>query len=277
MPYFKRKRKGKKKVSRRLYKKKASTNLGKLLDGKINTAVERRMVQIAQKEDRKQRDNRVIREFTHGSYDAATNEFVGLEISNVGTGHEFLHIKKKTGVSTLEPNGSRLGDSVRLSGMHFSMKSWLPENNSITNYETVTLNYAIVAVRDNWLPKAGDTYSPQPVSMDDLIPYYPFGYTPLIDKDESAGNRLKQFKVILKGKCFFKSSEVVARNHTIKKYVAFKKPWTINFSKDDGQDASSPREWKFYCALRASIPASMGSDMKPNCCVCVKTYYHEAL
>lgn len=69
------------KPKRKHYRRKVRTNQGKLMDGKINTIVERRIVEISRKQIDKNNPSLCLRRYCWVDYDPFTNKFTHLEDS----------------------------------------------------------------------------------------------------------------------------------------------------------------------------------------------------
>lgn len=79
MSYKKRYTKNSKKPSKKDYKKSYKPNMGKLMDKKVNTLLEKRMQEIARREDRLMNPSLCLRRFCWVDYDPLTNKFAPLQ------------------------------------------------------------------------------------------------------------------------------------------------------------------------------------------------------
>ena len=249
----------------------------KLADKKINTLIEKRMQQIAKKEDAKSLVRRVLRQFPNGTYTFATNAFVGLACNNTGFNTEVCQIVKVDGVGALDIQGKRIGNQVLITGFQLLIRYALSEASTATplaSFEGSNISYALVGIRDAY-EKSG--YTPQTVSIDDVCPWYPWGYSPKIDEAVDADFNKRQRRVFMRGSIKMSGTEDHAQSGQFKKYVKLKRHLVMDYLASDTSSQQHPLDWKFYLALRSNVPDASESYMIPNVVTCLKTFYHEPL
>lgn len=251
----------------------------KLADRKINTLVEKRIMAISRANDEKLLEKRCLRQFPDGVYAYGTNTFAGQAVDNTGRSSEVCQVVKPTldSAAAQDLRGKRAGNQVNITGFQLLMKVYLPENNSQATIENCNLSYKLCGVKDEWYPPATSPYTPQLITLDDLLPWYPFGYMPMLDREQTNFYERRRVRTFLKGVVKSKSTEQHAQSVTIKRWFKFKNPLKVAYDKDDVVGTQKPEQWKFYLAFRSNVPAALGADMKPHIVTCLKTYYYEPL
>lgn len=277
MPGFRlNRRRRRRRVPKRFYKKKLKLNLGKTLDSKINTALERRMVAISKQQDEKMLEKRILRQFVRGTYDNATRVYNGISLIG-GLIDEVGQVRKADGIGAIDVQGKRLGNRILITGFQLMFKYQLPENATPATWENCNVYYALACVTDDFEPLSGTGYTPQTVTMGDILPFYPFGYSPKLDQHESAQFKKRVVRKLIKGSVSIRSTEVHAQSGNIKRFVKLKRPIRVDYATSDSSTQQKPLNKKFYLAFRTNAPTTSPADMQPFVTTCLKTYYHEPL
>lgn len=273
----------------------------KALTGKIDTALEKRMQEIAEAEIRKNLIRLCFRLYCFGTYTNATGVFdAGTNINFTGKTVNIGRIIKcqveqkavvaaaandplttnvdETNVMTGDPilavskdmHGRRLGDSVMLTGIAITIKARMPENASQPAIEESRLMYNLVSVYDDWetVGLASDPTIPQ------LLRIYPFGYSPLLDKVEDVQHTRRKLRFLEKGTHVFRAHDAKPYDATISIYHEFKNPVLYEFHPED-QNGTRPLKLKYFLTLRSNIPDANDKNIFPNVHVCTKMYYNQ--
>lgn len=275
-----------------------------LADKKINTLVERRMQQIAKKEDLKQKQRLIYRQYLFGPYDRTTNVFQGgLTLDFLGIVCPLAQIQLQDnatmqavvpainpvqnpqtyvppGANVIAPavasDGFRRSTWISIHGISLEIRSvsrMLAAITGIPRFENATVSYKIITTMypDSDLTDA----RPDLEDVGNLSPL--FGYTPkldLIDWEET-----KDFKV----RTHF-SGKFTHNFSTLKTDVKFRKHY-INLSKKPikveyvaaEQNGRRVTRWKPFLILQCDIPSGQPQDVyKPLIHACTKLYYTDA-
>lgn len=264
---------------RRGGRRKRRRTQSKLADKRINTLVEKRIQQISRAEDRKLLQYRIFRQFPSGVYSYGTNTFSGQPIDNAGLIYEVGQVQKQaTNISgAVELNGKRVGNVILVTGFQLLLKTYLPENNSQATIENVVLSYRLSCVTDEWNPLSSSPYTPNAISIDDTLPWYPFGYSRVLDAEVTQIFERRRVKHYIKGSVSHRSTETHAQSTMVKRFYKFKKPLEVMYDPADTAGTQTPLQHKFFLSFRTNTPIGYTTDMKPHVNACIKTYYHEPL
>lgn len=257
------------------FNKKKKSYKSKLENTRIDTIVEYRMKEIAKNEVNKQLVKNLVRTFNFGSYVEATNTYTPLIINHTGAIQECMLINKADfdpGVGqpiTVGP-GTRIGNTIKITGFQLSVRALLAENNSLATLDKCVVTLSIVQLLDDWDQGAG------PPNIGETLPWYPFGYSKRIDSDISPESNNRNIKVLLEKSIKFRSTEMRAQTKTKKYFVNLNNPITVQYNTDDVAGDCNPTNYKFYLTARSNIPdLTADQNMFPKICTCLKTYYVE--
>lgn len=277
----------KKRIPKKLYKKKYRINTGKLLDSKINTALERRMQEISIAEINKRKNKLIYRQYLCGAYTAATNIFAaGRPVDWDGIIMPLCAIQKvdqstvptvvpaanaeqtpttyiTPGVNLIAPihgqDGFRQGNWIHVYGISLTITLEQPRyldaaTNLIPEYTYSDFYIAIVTVNASDMQVIAEA----PTAKETLkIPIY--GHSSKLDYegDQTVGaQQALQIKTLYKKKYRL---PIKLRNstHIEKKiYIDLKKnPMKIRYDTDDqnGQQVIGPKP---FIVVRSTIPAN---------------------
>lgn len=279
--------------------------MSKLLDSKINTKFEVAAQRIARAEIAKNRVNLIFRRYLFGTYTPSTNAFAadttdinhsGIFVNigrilradidvdtaiNVAADDPYTMLVDETntgngvahGLYTQTSHGRMISDTVKITGISLSLRCYLKESSAQPTRQEAVLSYAIVRVQDDW------QQNPVPLEpvVDEMLKWYPFGYTPALDTDPTVKNATRKIHTVLRGKLVFTPDDAGPRDKTIKRFVKFKTPWTYQVAPDEQIDNAI--KYKTYLVLRSNIPdAAVGSvneELFPKVWACTKLYYYE--
>lgn len=294
-------------MARLKYKKgkgKGKINYKKLMDKKINTALEVRMKQVADDRIAANRVGLIKRNFLFEEYDTLTNIFTPLplavnEITFAGTVVELSNIQKvdvdivanapmadipytaenenldgdgiAQGMTVQTTHGRRFSSSVMLSGVSLEVVARLNYGNSAADlYDGVQLRYAIVA----WKSPVMNTVSTTP-SPELALPWHPFGWSSKLDVDERREEDEEKIYTLCKGSIFLGQRADKSNRKKDKIYKKLSRPLRLDF-EDDDQNGQKPTNWKICAVFRSSIPNGATFDRyTPRVAACSKLYYYE--
>lgn len=249
----------------------------KLSDKKINTLVEKRMQEIARKEDNKNIVRQVLRQFPNGSYNYVTNAYTYATINHSGSCTEVCQIVKSDGIGSRDVMGTRAGNALKIQSFQLLVRCQLPESSSGSDLAPIrysNLAYSLVAIYDDW-NFTGSGYTVNPVTITDCLPWFPFGYTPKIDTEVKPSADRRKVVKLLSGTVQLKASELYADTDTIKEFKQLKESIEMLYLLSDSSTQQKPENWKFFLSFRTNVPDAESDDLKPRIVSCLKTFYTE--
>jgi len=314
MPRFETNKK-KKKISKRLFKKKYNLSVGKLLTTRIDSALERRMKQIAEDTHDASITKLIYRQYLMGTYDRTTNIFgIGSFIDWRGIICPLAQIQKldnatnltlpvapnpeQTPTSWVNPganvvapvtgrDGFRIGNQIKIHGISINMNIEQPRildqlAESPEPPEPVLIpTYTYAHIRWGIVTAkydGSDAVAAQPQPEDVLdMPIY--GWSSKLDKVYNE-NDLNQDKII--HKTIYKDDirmKISFKNSNIydkKYYIDLKdKPLIVTYNQFD-QNGQVVVGAKPFLVFRSSIPRDAGYDIyKPRIRLVCKAYYSD--
>lgn len=277
----------------------------KLLDKKINTAVEVRMQQIAKKEIAKNRKLLTSRKYLFTDYDPNTNEFsVGTSTSQIDwTGRcvELSNIHKQDinflanddqkddldtsgveagtgdvghGMVDKTSQGFRESDQIYIQSVSANLRIRSKRLADLVSSDmgTVKVHYAFVVWRDEEATMSNPLIEPDPIQL--LNQPMCFGYSGKLDVGiEQTYHGLKK-TVLCKGSCTLALTENTTSERWTTIYCKLPNPLKIQYDpqSQNGQICNK----KIYFVIRASCPDSTNDALKPSVFCCSKLNYYEA-
>lgn len=278
----------------------------KLFDTKINTAVEVRMQEIAEKTVNDNIQVLTKRNYLFCNYDKDTNEFSVMEPRQDlmdWTGKVFPVSIPKSDIVTIlndppdenplsmeleadngngfnqlmvdkQVDGRRNGEViyVRSLSAQIRTRSFQLSDTDINVFQTIKVKYAFVL----WTAPEGiidDPAIPGPTAIE-LLRLNPWGYKKTLDHELNKVFNGQKSRVLCQGETTLnvKNDQTSERYSTI--YKKFKKPIMIQYEVDDQNGEYSDK--KIYFVVRSTVPAHEDYDgIKPSLFACLKINYHE--
>lgn len=295
-----------KKSARRIYK----VSTGKLLSKKIDTALERRMQEIAKKEVQSSIVRLIDRRYWFGNCDREHNQFeAGTAVFYDGVVQQLCRINKQDvnfvvnapqvadanedpsnpevdndgaqqGMVTSTAHGKRRADVIHIDGMSVSLKAFYERSAPFAGQDlsTIILRWAIVQVTDQNAPLSQAAQIVPPAVQ--LLPFHSFGYSASRDDDEKQDTLWTKKRVLLKGELTTTLTDIRAQEKTQNRYVRFKKPITLKYDPMD-QDGFQTESSKFWFVCRSNVPHQSGTQpisyaaFAPKIHLASKVFYHE--
>jgi len=282
-------------------KKKSYGITAKLLDKKINTAYEVAAKRIAQEEIAKNRVSLVKRDYIFGDYVPASNEYVdGVSIDFLGKivyisdidlidnvtsvnvpkpddpltmDNEALDLDGVNQIApTQNPNGRRNNNTVIFTGVSLELRGKIERllDADPMTYDNVKLQYEIIQE----IPNVYNTPYVIP-TVQQLMAWRGFGYTPKIDADAEELIRTAKRKTLLKGTMMLNLSEGNTDIKFDKTYVKFKRPIKIQYALGDQNGTDPILGGRIFLCIRSTVPNSAHSKHKPIVHCATKLYYYE--
>lgn len=288
------------------YKK--SSYKSKLMDNKINTAVEVRVKQIADKAVVDARRSWCSRKYCLGRYDKLTNVFTELNpiVSNVSWSGRIIELSNilQADVDSGPPhnqaddpltannenltgqglavgrylqnfNGTRIKNEIFITGVQADIHTKVPRLNvnDPDDQEGCEIRYGFYLWRDEASVMATPLAKPDPRQLNK---WRPFGYNKSIDTADEQTNEHYKTKHLVSGMHRLFYSTTKADQNTVRLSKRFDKPIRITYNPADmtGQLALN---WKLYFVVMSDIPSTAGMvTLQPKIYACTKVYYYEA-
>lgn len=304
---------GKKRIPRRLYKRKYKVSVGKLLDSKINTTLERRMKKISLDVHNSQIIKLQFRQFLMGTFDRTTNIFgLGSKIDWTGQIMSCVQIQKldnatsvtvapaanvqQTPSSYINPGGNviapitgkdgfRTADYIKVTGISLDINIQqdrvLDTHASATNSVPTLIppySYADVWLSIvQWNELDSDLIAQKPNPME-LLKVPIMGFSNKIDFEYAK----EYLGAMLKKKTLWRQRirmPIRLRNTTIRNkrvFLNFKdKPILVQYDSAD-QNGQEVIKNKLFFVVRSTIPAAaVYTPYKPRVRLVMKTHYNE--
>ena len=304
--------KRKMKPKRKDYKKKYSTNKGKLMDSKINTIVEKRIQQIAQKEISKKHPSLCLRRYCWIDYDPIENKFRDLAtatpifdwngqsvnltekivkediatmanipvLDDPSTQQNEAIIRAADGTNILTAivvrDGRRNGDQIVVTGFSLQCRV-LSKYVNLTNggnlYDNVDVHIALIKARRTRI-EGGPEENIDYIPAN-LLKLNPWGYQSNLDRDDELINKSHKVSTLFRTKITMRQGRENQPNIKFKNYFGkFKKPITINYKPDDIN--ARRQNYDIYLVVRSSVGATghiTDTQSMPYCGICAKLYY----
>lgn len=241
----------------------------KLLDTKINTAFEVRALAIAKAEAAKTRVRCIYRDFMQGNYNPATNAFSDHVVINfTGQREELGPIPRISEADNISIQGTRTADAIKVTGFGVDIKVSLEENQSLPLIQESIFVWRLVGVYDDWVS------APAVPSVDELLKWYQFGYSPMLDVSPDPVHNTRKVKTFMKGKVFLRGHDAAPRDRTVSRYLKLKNPLLLEYNPD-AADPDVPLKWRFYFVCRSNIPDAHDDNIAPRICSAIKLYYFQ--
>lgn len=292
-------RAGTKRAPKKLYRKKYKVNAGKLLDRRINTAVERRMVQVAKKEAKKLMPSNLLwRRYMFCDYDTMTDVFANpTALDRDGHIVHIVQIPKVDNATqvTVPPSadadirptpnyargthligpmthvdGYRQGASISIKNIAMNLKFKLtPYANDVDDAQEsnhIKIDYAIVAAyRDG---TSGLQWTPD---VESVLPYRPWGYSSRLDTDIRDDSAIFKTRTLAKGSLRMRASQrnVIERNRKL--FLACNKRYDFTEFDQNGQQVASP--YKIFFVIRSDSQTT--DQQKVTFAACCKVGYQD--
>lgn len=300
----------KKRVSKKLYKRKYKVSVGKLLDSKINTALERRMVEVAQKEARSHRVSLCKREILYGEYDRETHTFKNFKPVDWKGRISYLSDLRAVDIATmanqaqaddpdtmvdeasealgdgtnvLMPNtpidGRRDGQHVLVTGCDIKIKARIvPGEDFDENIQTqdlqhqnIKIKFGIYRVSADWDNLLGAGVPNEPKPRE-VQSWRPWSYTASLDNLEDARTNINPKRVCCEGELTITQNEYSNAIRGGYARVRFKKPQLLKFAVGD-QAGKRPIKYKYFTVVRANCSTGLDTFYKPHICVMSRLFY----
>lgn len=267
------------------YKKTYNVNKGKLMDKKINTLLERKMVSIANAEIHKNRIVLIKRKYHYLVYDPITNQYRdGKEIDFPGDVQLLHDIPKMDinmviaapgpddpdteekehvppwgavhGMPTTPLQGTRQTDQVKLLSVTLGFRVLLKQTSQIDRVLGVCrIKYAIVGIQDEDI---GTLSSPLVLpSTKDLLPWKRYGYDRRLDIQDDVNQLKVKTRIFLKGSLDLKYNQNYNTEKFVTKFVKLNNPLLLTYDPVD-QTGLTPTRWRIYLIFRSSVPRVQG-------------------
>lgn len=297
----------KRKIPKKLYKRKYRVSVGKLLDKKVNTALEKRSKEIAIKEINKQRKVNLSRKFLFFKYDSSTNEFLDhapalINFAKVNWGGRMCELTQfitKTdieivanvppqdekvtelnealdgdgiaqGASTQRREGRRENEDIYITSISARIRIIIPPRTSADNsgIQNIKMKFAIVKHRPE------DALAANLTDPKELLTWKPFGYSPQEDREKEAEDNRRKKRTLARGKYTINLNNTRGTEAYRIIYTKLKKPIHISFKPADQNGTSSSE--KIYFVARSTVPTVPSYDSnQPSIHVCTKLRYYE--
>ncbi len=298
------------KPTQKHYKKTYKPNMGALMDSKVNTLLERKMVAIAKREARINNPSLCLRRYCWLNYDSVTNEFGTLAAgyNTFDWDGKLVNLTQKIikeDIATIplasqpavvdDPNtefdeaADRAGDGPniltnrkpddgRRSGSTIYIRSFslLHRLKSVLYdadnlYDKIDVHIGLVKIRRIY-NEDGSVYQYRP---EQLLIIRPFGYNANLDRvDEDDMHRFNP-NVLFRDKVVLTSATESHPNVVFKSYKG-SFPTPIKIMYDDDDINAITQTYDIYLVVRSTV-ASTGdaADVaaKPYCQTCAKLYY----
>lgn len=289
-----------------VWKTRGSSKQSKLADKQVNTLIELRMKEVAQKEIQKQRKLLTSRKYIFHRYNPATNEFFNLpsashlvswtgkviELSNISQVDIEMAVNAPQsddpdtaanenldgdglaqGAPTQGINGRRESNQIYIQSVsaQLRIRSQRLGNNETDEYGRVHVKYAFVLWRDEEVIMSDPTQEPD---AQELLMMNVFGYAGKLDLSlEQTFHSLKT-KVLCKGETFLNMNEDYTSEQWKTIFKKFEQPIKIQYAvaSQNGQECNQ----KLYFVCRSSIPDSADNGVKPTVYAVTKVNYWEA-
>lgn len=301
-PRFKPRRKNK-------YKK---VNVSKLMDKKINTAIERRAVQIARKEAAAVRVNLIKRNYLFAAYDKQENLWTPM----VGANGNPLYRVDFGGLQYKLTQNIYKADNSAVPVANIGVPADVPETdvneslqpnygpNLVSNMESLhgrrtqdTIKCTGCKVNLRFTldeqPDINNSYSEvvlraalvmvrrtDPLinpwvdpSSRSLLIWNPVGFSKALDDQIDNINVTYKKKTLKEFTIKFTHNSLKSRERTKILNYRFKKPLDLRFDASEAYGA--PENYNIYLVLRSNIPPSADEDQKPIVMACSKLFYYE--
>lgn len=295
---------GKSSSKKTYHNKKRRAGTSKLSDTRINTLVEKRMVEIAEKTVHDNLKILTSRKYLFHRYNPNTNEFTVFDpqrdlIDWTGSVVELSNIPK-TDIQTrlnapqaddpdtavIEPldgdganqlmlgqaiNGERWGDIIYIRSLsaQIRVRSFQLTSEDMNLYGQVKVKYAFVLWRD--IEENMDDAIVEP-SASQLLRLNPWGYKGSLDKSLEMEFNALNSRVLCQGETILNVDENQTTERFTNIYKKFKKPIQISYDVEDqnGQKCNQ----KIYFVCRSTVPPTY-DDIKPSLYACTKVNYYE--
>ena len=306
MPY--QKKSYKKNVPKKYYKKKYTPNLGKLVDSKVNTLLEQRMVAIAKKEARLTNPSLCLRKYCWVDYEPFQNKFSPLATSvsnsfdwegqlvnltdkivkadiatvtnnpipdDLNTQFREDTDRAADGVNILTTmktaHGRRTGDQIFLTGYSLNHRIICDFTNldEENQYDKIDIHIGLIKIRREAVGVV------VPYTPKDLLRINPWGYHSALDPQIEQENYTYNPIILFRDKVTISNSSEKHNNIVFKNFRGFfPKPIKIDYRTTDINARSA--NYDVYLVVRSTV-ASTGDDedkqSKPYCQTCAKLYY----
>lgn len=259
---------------KRKYKKKrnrkGNKRLPKLLDKKINTALEVRMQQIAEKEVAQNRVHLCLRENPQGTYVPATNTFTVRDEINFSGEITEIGLVPKAPLEDISLQSKRTTNLIKITGFSIDLNVGMNENASQPKIRNSTLSYALVKVYDDW------SEDPGAITVDEGLKWKTFGFSSLLDSNDITEISTRKISNIIKGSCNLRAHDAYPINKSVSKYVKLKNPITMEYqNEDDVSGITDPLKYRFYWVVRSNIPDANDKEIFPTLVSSIKMYYYQ--
>lgn len=309
MAYGKRSRKSRR-PSRKLYKKKYKVSVGKILDKKINTAVERRMVEVSKAEIAKsQPPNKIFRRFMYAEYDADTNEFDSETVFDwdgdvvhvaqipiidnstqvaVAPGEDLAlnpsipeYYRGDNVIAPSQPqNGYRENSTIFIKNISLQMKIWmspLTDNRTLTGTTNVQryeneFNHVTFYWELVQLTQEQNEVTQWYPAFKDVVRRKTFGYSARLDFEEALETGYTHKKVLLRGSRTLRQSRETKKEVNVNIYHKCNIRYQFHALSQNGQNLIGK---KIFLCCYADVPSSAPSIYKPHVAMCCKIGYKD--
>lgn len=292
MPY--KKKFSRKSPPKKFYKKKYKMNLGKLIDRKANTLIEKRMISIARKEARINNPALCLRRYCWVDYDKTTNKFDLLPAGNnsIDWNGKMVNLTEKiikedhavavNNPITDDPNtqfhetadraldganvvatlrtahGRRTGDQIYLTAFSLDVRAvcdFTPFDGPDANLENF---YDKIQVHLG-LVKTRKLFDAGgnflPPDPKELLPISPWGYHSALDPQINDLMNTRSKQYLWREKFTISSSNPLKPNIDFKRYnIGFKNPIKIDYSETDINAISN--DFDVYLVCRTSVAST---------------------
>ena len=215
-----------------------------------------------------------MRSFPHGTYTPATNAFSDYAVVDFdGSVTELGPIPFVDATDADQTiQGTRTTNIIKVTGFGLDLKVAVEENNQQPLIQDSILVYRLLGVYDDW----NNPVAEGDPTINELIKWYRFGYSPLLDYSPIPSQDRRKIKTFMKGKVFLKGNDAFPRDQSVSRYVKLENPLTVQYNNTTG-DENVPHRWRFYLAVRSNIPVATGDvakeNIKPRLASAAKVYY----
>lgn len=299
MPRFQKRRSLASKFRKKYGRKKKRSFRSKLLDKKINTAVEVACVRIAQSEISKNEVNLIFRQYLFGAHNMFTNAFtLGTRIDYVGLVVPIATIQKMDNASAVQVppaafpeqtpatwqnpgvnvvamtkpmDGFRQATTIKVHGISVGIRAWLPKQPDADPglLKRVTIYWRISAVNEQNMQVVG--YKPLPQN---LMPMPRWGFSPKLDPLEAALTTQFKARAVATGKLTLNFNEIATTLSKRETYINLKSNPIKVIYADLDQNGQEIVHNNLFLTLRSTAPFGAGfAPYQPTVNVYTKLHY----
>lgn len=276
----------------------------RLADKKVNTLVEKRIVELAQKVHDSNIVKLIDRKYIFANYNSVTNVYGdGLKMDYEGQVVPLTRIRladiemvgaignpdipetmqdesnppgpEATGLAVgaldATKHGFRSADFIKVQGFSLKVRALVDrvQEGSSPLYDNSCLFWRIVLVRsdeDNLDPDWEPT-------ADALLPLHSWGYSAKLDLQEAEATANLRCRTLLKGSMALRPRIGRSDQKNKSQFVRFKKPILISY-KPGSQTGMDFTKGQIFLVARSNIPVAASFDVyKPQAAMCCKMFY----